>query len=106
MARTENGFTVESKTDHELEFVVADLAAKLAGVSLSTAVRVIAALDAIQEVHEIYPEEIAVFDDTPIALPDATRSEATQRAYEQVAAVKGETGWGISDDQWGKLRVD
>ena len=106
MNRTENGRTVTSSTQGNCEFVVADLVAKLAGVSLSTSVRVIAAMDAIAKAHELEPAELAVFEDTPVSLPDLSRAENTERAYAHVCqSVKADPGM-LSEDQREKLRVD
>lgn len=106
MNRTENGHTVSGTAQGNCEFVVADLVAKLAGVSLSTSVRVIAAMDAIAKVHELEPVELAVFEDTPVALPNLARAENTERAYAQVCqSVKADPSL-ITEAQREKLRID
>ncbi len=106
MSRTENGHTVHSLSNADCEFVVADLAAKLAGVSLSTAVRVIAALDAIGKVHELEPVDLAVFEDTPVSLPNLKRAEDTEHAYQHVCDAVQARPNDFPTEQREKLRVE
>lgn len=65
--------------------VAADIVAKLAGISLSTAVRAIAALSVVKSTTGIPADKLISFEDTPLALPDEVRAHNTLQLYEAIA---------------------
>lgn len=102
MSRTENGSTVETEKG---SFVAADLIAKLAGVSLGTVAKVMAAQDAIEIVFELEGWELIDFESVPTALPDAERATATNAAFEHIVEEYNRAFSTISADQWEKIKI-
>lgn len=70
--------------DHNVSFVTADLAAKLAGVPLNSARRVLEALDRIDRTFGLPRDELLDSSRMPEALPDEERSVNTNRAADIV----------------------
>lgn len=102
MKRTENGSTVET-ANHA--FVAADLVAKLAGVSLGTVAKVIAAQDVVGEVFDLDDWELLDFASVPLALPDEDRASMTNTAYAHIVSVCRDDAEAFSQDQRERLKL-
>lgn len=104
MALQENGMTL---TAHAaglgVQFVPADIVAKLAGVSLSTAREVIAALDVISDSLGIVNSAKALLqtENLPSALPDEARSDSTRRVFAYIVS-KADT---LTEDQRANVKA-